>query len=92
MTADTASRARHHTVPLVHAANVIFPGARGVSGYDRLRRIIERHERTCPVEIIDVPRGANGRTARHVRVSDLPALSRWAHDPRSEEGGDPDGS
>ena len=64
-------------VTLVEAAALLWPYAKGHSGYDRLRRIIERHRRTCPVKFSHGPSPANGRPARYLARTDLPTLKQW---------------
>lgn len=62
-------------VTLVEASRLIFPHARGNSGYDRLRRMIERHK--CPVAF-SYGRGAKGREAvRYLTVEEVPVLRDW---------------
>lgn len=59
---------------LVDAARVIFPTKRGNSGYDCLRRMVQR--RRCPVQF-SYGRGRKGRLVRYLRAEDLPILQAW---------------
>jgi hypothetical protein len=68
----TATTTEHLT--LVQAARLIFPHARGNSGYHRLRMIIARHH--CPVQF-SYGRGAKGREARYLRADQVAALQAW---------------
>lgn len=72
MPAATAATTEHIT--LVQAARLIFPHARGNSGYDQLRRMIERHR--CPVQF-SYGRGAKGRQARYLRADEVDTLKNW---------------
>ena len=59
---------------LVEAARLVFPHARGNSGYYRLYMMIKRHR--CPVKFSYAP-GRRGSQARYLRREDLPVLNDW---------------
>lgn len=73
----TAAAATIEHITLVQAARLLFPHARGNSGYHRLATIIHRKGRSCPVKFSYGRSDRNGRRARYLRRDEVPQLKQW---------------